>query len=441
MAHRKTWEQLIKPTPYTVCGWKKVLCRLIFYIDGCNTAQFGTPLEILKFTIGWLKGKSRLEEHAWRKLGYVRRGIKQGKKAEENITKSGHVDAINFMKDPSHRGKQFAQAKISGPTFDPHVYAVAGNGNPTNGNTRNANTQKQKGKRKRKSGEVPQIKPQDFHAILQTIMSSYQSIEGEGGIPVDFRYKGETHRLLAIPYILMVKADSKEANKICGCYDSKTEGVKCICCMCCIPNDLTDQPYIEPAPAMKTQDMILGLVRRTDDKAKEDLQNISQHDLWNCFYSFWFGLHNKAGIHGATPMEALHWIQLLTYKYDRQALFLQTGETSDLSRNIDALTTTFGVFLERQSDRNLPRTRFSEGIREGHMQAHQMTGVMLLLVLSLRSRAGRDLLLQRARGPRKISSPAIMTSKIGFGCWKGTSCLKNGLEKRSMKFICWKGLK
>ena len=400
-AHRKTWEQLIQPEPYTLCGRKKVLCEFIFYIDGCNTAQFGTPLEILKFTIGWLKGTTRLEEHAWRKLGYVRRAMKRAKKAAENLTKSGHVDATMFVKDPSHRGKQFAQAKSQGPLFDADVYANKGAAQNNNNNNNNNNNRGRKGKRKRNGRQIPQIKPQDFHAVLQTIMESYKTIEEEGGIPVDLHYRGKTYNLLAIPYILMVKADSKEANKVCGTYDCSLEGVKCLCRMCCIPNEQTDQPYIEPKPAMKTQEMILSLVRRNDDEAKQELKNISQHDLWNCFYNFQFGLHNNAGIHGAAPMEVLHWVQLLTYKYNRDSFFQQTGESSQLSDNIDALTQTFGLCLERQSDRNLPRTKFSEGIRGGYMQAHEMTGAMLLLVLSLRCRSGRNLLLETARGAQK----------------------------------------
>ena len=100
-------------------------------------------------------------------------------------------------------------------------------------------------------------------------------------------------------------------------------------------------------------------------------------------------------------MGVSHWIQLVTYKYNREALFCQTGETSQLSNNLDALTQTFGILMERQSERNIPRTKYADGIRGGRFQAHEMTGVMLLLVLTLRSRAGRNLLLLKARGAQK----------------------------------------
>ena len=394
LAHRKTWEALIQPEPYTPCGRKKIPYEVIMYIDGTNTGNFGNcSLEILKFTTGMLKGKSRTKSHAWRNLGYVKKVYKRSKKAEDNLRKSQHIENKSYVKDPSYRSKQFMQARRTQGEFDWELFAKQ-----QNGGTGNANANRRRRKRKRKT---PEIKPQDFHAILETILESYKTIEDEGGLPFDKRYKGKLYRLLLMPYIIFVKADSVEANKVCGAYGCNLQGVGCICRMCCIPTEDTDKPYIEPEPARKTQHMILNLVREDTKEAKDQLRKISQHELWNCFYRHQFGLHNNAGIHGATPMEALHWIQLCQYKYDREALFLQTGETSKLSDELDALTQTFGICLERQSDRTLPRTKFAEGIRGGKMQAHEMTGVILLLTLSLRSRAGRNLLLNKAWGRQK----------------------------------------
>ena len=121
-----------------------------------------------------------------------------------------------------------------------------------------------------KKKKTPSIKPQDFHAILQTILESYKTLEYKGELPWDLRYKGKLYRLLVVPYILFVKADSVEANKACGLYGSNLEGVKCLCQICCIPADQTDQPYIEPEPQRKTQDMILDLVKQG---TKQSTQN------------------------------------------------------------------------------------------------------------------------------------------------------------------------
>ena len=387
LAQRVTWEKLIRPEPFTPCGRKKILCPHIIYFDATPTGNFSNlNLEIVKFSIGLFKGKTRNREYAWRQLGYIRKITKRGKKAAANIEKSQHIDAKNYVKDPNHRKRKFMQCPRTGEEeFDAQLYSQRGRGNSKK--------------------KTPNIKPQDLHAILQTILESYKVLEDEGGLPWDLRYKEKMWRMQLIPYIIFVKADSVEANKACGCYGSNGKGVKSLCRMCCVPSEQTDEPYLNPEPARKTQEMILNLVKKGTAESKQKLKDLSQHEIWNCFYRHRFGLHNNAGIHGATPMETLHWIQLNTYKYNREALFCQTGETSQLSDNLDSLTQTIGFFLERQSDRDLPRTKYTDGIRGGKMNAHEMTGVMILLTLTLRSRAGRNLLLNTAWGDQKEFFP------------------------------------
>jgi hypothetical protein len=58
--------------------------------------------------------------------------------------------------------------------------------------------------------------------------------------------------------------------------------------------------------------MITELVHKKDDIA---LKGMSQKFVWNAWYETWFGLHNDYGIHGACPLEILHWILLGMYKY------------------------------------------------------------------------------------------------------------------------------
>ncbi len=317
-AYRETYNQLIAPELYTESGRRRVLLPLIFYIDGCQYGNFShLNIEILKFTTGLFKGATREHDWAWRALGYVRKRCKRNQTATENIQQSRHVEAKSFLKDPTHRAKQFPQ--MDGPAdFNWEVYAID-------------NGRRKKGKKK-----APRINAQDFHAMLNTIMASYKIIEEEGGLVWDLRYKAKTYPLLLVPFIIFMKADSVEADKLCGAYGSKAKDVKCICRYCCIPTAETAELFLDPAPKRKTQEYILDLVRKachgedeeTRKEAKEELKSISQHCLWNTFYQFRFGLHDNSGVHGASPWEILHWIQLGFYKYDREALFLQTGETT-----------------------------------------------------------------------------------------------------------------
>ena len=132
-------------------------------------------------------------------------------------------------------------------------------------------------------------------------------------------------------------------------------------------------------PVKKTPEMIIQLIK---DGNHQELKDMSQHAIWNAMYELRFGMHDDTGVHGAISWELLHFFQLNWYKTTRECLFAQTGDKSHLSRNLDSLCITVGNLLKRQSDRSLPRTMFEGGVREGHMQAHHMTGIMIVLAVS-----------------------------------------------------------
>jgi hypothetical protein len=53
-----------------------------------------------------------------------------------------------------------------------------------------------------------------------------------------------------------------------------------------------------------------------------------------------------------------------------------------------------GWLLQRQSNRVYPRTKFTKGVQKGTLMAHEMTGMMLVLVATLRSTEGRKAILE-----------------------------------------------
>ena len=163
-----------------------------------------------------------------------------------------------------------------------------------------------------------------------------------------------------LPVVLFVKGDGVEHDKLCGHYVPKNRGIENICRYCCIASNECDQPYLDPPPHMKTMAMIADLVKQGDNYT---LQKLSQHAIWNCFYELRFGLHNGANIHGACPMETLHWILLGMYKYSRENFFAQTGVESILSENLNDVAVSIGILLKRQSDRDMPRTKYRNGIK------------------------------------------------------------------------------
>ena len=78
--------------------------------------------------------------------------------------------------------------------------------------------------------------------------------------------------------------------------------------------------------------MVTHLVRKKDC---DGLKAVSQQHTHNVWCEFDFGEHNDLGVHGACPMEHLHWIQLGTCKHARSSFFDQTGVDSQLSVTIN----------------------------------------------------------------------------------------------------------
>ena len=60
----------------------------------------------------------------------------------------------------------------------------------------------------------------------------------------------------------------------------------------------------------------------------------------------------------------------------------------------------YGNLFSRQSDRDLPRTKFKKGINKGKLMGKEYIGVLLLIAAILRSTKGRSL-LREARNTKK----------------------------------------
>ena len=154
-------------------------------------------------------------------------------------------------------------------------------------------------------------------------------------------------------------------------------------------------------PALKTPKMMMDLVKQNTPESNAKLKEMSQQRIWNAMYEFDFGSHNDRGIHGAMPWDILHWMLLNWFKNTRDCFFEQTGDSSRLSKDFDSLCIAMGKLFKRQSDRDMPRVNFSNGVREAMLQANHMPGVLLIMAACFRSTQGRNLLLQNARGPQK----------------------------------------
>ena len=372
LAYRETYKRLIKDPN------KQVLLPVIFYMDGAVTGQYDSlPIEVLKFTLGIFKQEARNRKCAWRELGYVTKFLAEETQGQDQIRQSTHIDARNYL----------SNSQSSDSDAEDQVNSYSGDEESTSAST---------------DVDADPLEPvvetcsgQDLHAMLHTFLESYRDLE-QTGFNWDLRLNGITHQIEFIPFVLFIKGDSVEHDKHCGSYTSRTQNIQQLCRYCCCPNMHTDEPYRRDK--RKHTKMIQDLVDAGDE---EGLKAISQQYLQNAWYTVRFGFHNNYGVHGACPLEMLHWLQLGKHKYLRKMFFAQTGKSSQLTKKLNTLAKMHGLFYKRNSDRDLPRTDFSKGLTQGKLMAHEMSGVILILCTVLRSKEGRRLLLTESRGNQK----------------------------------------
>jgi len=344
LSYTKTYERLIRKPG------KQVLLPVPFYIDGAATGQFADlKITAVKFTLGIFTRTARKRAHMWRILGFLPDILPKKSRGQRLLINSGHVDGVM-----AHQ-----------------------NAAPDEGNL----------------NATQRPKAQDFHAMLAEILEGFVTLQ-ETGFIWDLFYKGKLYEGIEfIPYVPFIACDTDEADRLCGAYTSRTASVKQLCRYCLCPTAESDDPLADYS--RKTVPMMQELV---DDRDKKGLKSISQHFITNSTYLLRFGAHNTEGIHGATPLEMLHALLLGVFMYIRDMFFEQTGESLHLSDEMNALAIEYGVLFSRQSDRDLPKTKFSNGIRAGKLMAKEFTGVLLVLGAAIRSTHGRQLLTDANNG-------------------------------------------
>jgi hypothetical protein len=345
-AYQKTHKRLItKPN--------QILVAIPLYIDGAVTGQFDKlQVTALKMSIGLLNRRARDREHAWRTLGYITNYTKEDSRGKRMFVESGHVAANELYFDGDS---------------DDDEGAVGGD-------------------------KVEVDKAADYHAILEVLLDSLKELIADG-MTVDIYYRDKLYKDCELVFFVpFVKCDGDEGDKLCCSYRSRGAHVQQLCRHCTCPTDKTDDPKANYP--YKTESMMRELYEK---KAVQKLRNLSQICVKNAFHGLRFGLHNDRGIHGATPWELLHGILLGHFKYIRDCLFLQLGETSRSAEEVNALAQEIGQLLQRQSDRNRPRTKFAKGILKGKLMAKEYTGVLLVMAALLQSQKGKEFLASARR--------------------------------------------
>jgi hypothetical protein len=212
------------------------------------------------------------------------------------------------------------------------------------------------------------------------------------GFMWDLSYKGKVYKLHFLMAVLFVKCDTVEADHLCAKYQMRHGCVKHLCRYCHIGLQEADDHMAKPKA--KTQAEIQKLVAAQD---LEGLHALSQIYLLNAFHKVRFSAANERGIHGACPSEMLHALLLGIFRYVRDIFFSFIGKDSDEAKQINALAKEYCGEFGRQSDRSMPGTSFSKGIKGGKLMAKEYRGVLLIMMAILRSTTGREIIGQKKK--------------------------------------------
>ena len=347
LAVKKTYDALITdPT-------RQVLLPTPIYIDGASVGQFvDFEVTAVKISLGIFTRKARDKPHFWRNLGYV-----------------------PMVEPPKSRGK-----RILVDTEHMESYRAAFEMEENEGEV---------------ADKQDAIHAQDFHTMLDKVFEGYVKLQKKGFI-WDLFYNGKVYKGVEfIPFVPFIKCDTEEADKLCGAYTNRNQHVSQLCRYCKCPTNESDKPLAKYP--MKTQAQIQRLIDQNDLDA---LKNLSQQCIDNACYKLKFGQHNQMGAHGATPLEMLHALSLGIFKYVRDQFFDQVGGSSQWVAEIEGLAMEIGKLLHRQSSRNKPKTKFGTGIQKGKKMGKEYTGILLNLLMLLRTDKGQELLgkIQRKKG-------------------------------------------
>ena len=366
-AYLKTHEEMIT---------KKGQCLLMIpmYIDGATTGQFSDlPVTALKIALGIHKRETRDKEWAWRTIGWIPQVRKASSRGKKLFKDSGHLEAHDVI------------------VMDGEGDVSDGDSDEEDGDVEDLR-EREVDKEDEGFGdgdEDKETKAQDLHTMIHAILeaSGFLKLQ-ETGMIWDLVHKGKCYKdtefIIVVPF---VKCDTEEADLLCGKYLSRTKNVAHGCRYCHCPMNDLDDPLAKHKPKTMTQ------IKKLVDKGDLDgLKAISQQNINNCWYKVTFHQATDHGIHGACPSEMLHALLLGIFRYTRDVFFEQIGKDSKLAEDINGLAKMYGTFFGHQSERDLPHTGFSKGIKEGKLMGTQYRGVLLIIAAVIRSDVGRHLL-------------------------------------------------
>jgi hypothetical protein len=230
-----------------------------------------------------------------------------------------------------------------------------------------------------------------YHEILDAMLASVVRLQRNGGVPFSFTYRGKRYDVNLKVFLMFIIGDTEGHAKLCGRYNSRALQVKRVCRHCDIPTMDCDNAFY-PCRHVKP-DVVHSLVVSND---LEGLKAMSQHPLKNAFYNSKLDIgRNPRGIHGMTPAEPLHVVDLGLFKYRLEGFFICLGMNLESKAPCKILMELDSI-ARHQSDRELPRTYFPFGVTAGtKLSGHEYRGVLLVVLIMCYMEESRSMFLSK----------------------------------------------
>ena len=261
----------------------------------------------------------------------------------------------------------------------------------------------------------------DFHFVLSEVLADLKEAQSSGGLKVRFPYQGkDIEALLKIP-VAAVLGDHEGQNKNCGHRGCKSAF---LCRRCKIHRSNTDRP-MRGRPFKATE-----IDQLRSEKKKKELEALSHYqiDLGTAYQGVDFGADDGGGINLMSWPDLMHtikhglmdrlrsnllseWMPLFSKdfeKYLAQMKQLRKSKDKDAMKGtkpvekrlafnqslidvVDLVAKYWGQLLQHQSDREIGRIHFQNGIASGEatkFTCGEMPAVMLLFAMILSSGLG-----------------------------------------------------
>ena len=261
-----------------------------------------------------------------------------------------------------------------------------------------------------------------YHECLDYILEEVHQLENlPGGTPACLPMLGKVHLHFRLAFII---GDTKGHNDMCCHYNAMSTSLHRMSRDCNIPQCFADQPSYpcQPVHAREIYKTIKGSIdditaRNHVQDARARCRTISQHLMLPTYHKFSFG-GMKSGVFGGTPYELLHLYYSGIMKYELSALY----NTVDIPKNllawfkkrmsrplIDSMSSRPSVpdasklkvvfnkveferririvtrSSRRQSDRNMPRSPFKNGVSDlTKLTGQEYPGLILMTLCCMK---------------------------------------------------------